>query len=83
MTETPEPDAYDQNTTGQYEALGRFVEAFEAMVPVIIQAVPQEDILAAVTCYVGPMISRAEDPDEVRTAVDEILHRYGVPTPGL
>jgi hypothetical protein len=59
------------------------LEAFEAMVPVIIQAVPQEDILAAVTCYVGPMISRAEDPDEVRTAVDEILHRYGVPTPGL
>jgi hypothetical protein len=59
------------------------LEAFEAMVPVIIQAVRQEDVLAAVTCYVGPMISRAENPTEVRTAVDEILHRYGLPTPGL
>lgn len=59
------------------------LEAFEAMVPVIIQAVPQDDILAAVTCYVEPMMSRANDPDEIRTAVDEILHRHGVATPGL
>jgi hypothetical protein len=29
------------------------------------------------------MISRAEDPDEIRTAVDEILHRHGLATPGL
>jgi hypothetical protein len=28
----PEGDAYLRNTKGQYEALGRFVEAFEAMV---------------------------------------------------
>jgi len=62
---------------------GHDLEAFEAMVPVIIQAVPQDDILAAITCYVGPMISQAENPDEVRTAVDEILHRHGVATPGL
>ena len=53
------------------------------MVPVIIEAVPQEDILSAFTCYIGPMISSAEAPNEVRIAVDEILHRYGVPTPGL
>jgi len=59
------------------------LEAFEAMVPVIIQAVPQEDILAAVTCYIGPMISRAEDPAELRSALDEILRRNGVATPGL
>jgi len=59
------------------------LEAFDAMVPVIIQAVPQDDILAAVTCYIGPMISRAEDPDEFGTALDEILHRHGLATPGL
>lgn len=59
------------------------LEAFDAMVPVIIRAVPQDDVLAAVTCYVGPMISRAEDPDEIRTAVDEILHRHALATPGL
>ncbi|HEY0661443.1 MAG TPA: hypothetical protein VGD21_09025 [Lysobacter sp.] len=60
-----------------------YLEAFDAMVPVIIETVPQEDILSAFTCYIGPMISRAENPDEIRTAVDEILHHYGVPTPGL
>ena len=59
------------------------LEAFEAMVPVIIEAVAQEDILSAFTCDIGPMISSAEAPNEVRIAVDEILHRYGVPTPGL
>jgi hypothetical protein len=57
--------------------------AFEAMVPVIIEAVPQEDILAAMTCYIGPMNSRAEDPAELRSALDEMLRRNGVATPSL
>lgn len=59
------------------------VEAFEAMVPVIMQAVPHEDVLTALTCYIGPMVSQAEDPNELRAALDELLHRNGVATPGL
>lgn len=64
------------------DAQSHDLETFEAMVPVIIEAVPQEDILAAVTCYIGPIVSRSEDPTGIRSVLDEIPRRNGGGTLG-
>ena len=36
-------------------------QALEAMVPVIMEVVPQEDVLSAFACYAEPVLERAAD----------------------
>ena len=57
--------------------------AQEAMVPVIMEVVPQEDVLTAFTCYAQPVLERAVDSLQAQAQVEDILHRHGVATPGL
>lgn len=59
------------------------LQAFEAMVPVIVEVVPQEDVLTAFSCYMEPVVERAANRLIAEAQVENILHRRGIATPGL
>ncbi len=50
------------------------LQVLQAMVPVIIEVVPQEDVLAAFACYAEPVLARAVDSLQAQAQVEGILH---------
>jgi hypothetical protein len=46
-------------------------QVLEAIVPVIMEVVPQEDVLTAFTCYAEPVLERAGD--SLQAQVEDIL----------
>lgn len=47
------------------------LQALEAMVPVIMEVVPQEDVLTAFTCYAEPVLERAVDSLQAQAIAGE------------